>query len=157
MRLGVPYDSEEGRNIAGSITSLLTSTVYEASAEMAKNIGPFAEFEKNRDPMLNVIGMHLEASKRLNEKIKQSPLGRRSIPFLINALTDESKNVRWCSALALGKFKSEALKSIPALQKFLYDDDYDIRWAAYVAILKIDKIKKPPESKADKWFTGLID
>ncbi len=93
MKLGVPYDSEEGRDIAGGITSLLTSTAYETSAEMAMKIAPFEEFAKNREPMLNVIGMHLEASKKLDRKIKQSTTARKTT-FNLEEVIDEA-NKTW--------------------------------------------------------------
>jgi len=67
MFWGLPYDSEEGRVTASAITSLLTSTVYKASIEMAKEIGPFEEFEKNKEPMLNVIKMHRDMSKSIDK------------------------------------------------------------------------------------------
>ena len=35
MRMGLPYDSDEGRAIAGAVTAILTGESYAASAEMA--------------------------------------------------------------------------------------------------------------------------
>jgi ribonucleoside-diphosphate reductase alpha chain len=70
MFLGQPYDSDSGRDIAASITSLLASNVYKTSAEMAEKFGPFNEFEKNREPMLNVMSMHKAASDNLVDKLK---------------------------------------------------------------------------------------
>lgn len=58
MLLGKPYDSDEGRSIAASITSLMTAHAYLTSAEMAKVKGPFAGFEVNREPMLDVMSRH---------------------------------------------------------------------------------------------------
>jgi len=61
MRMGLPYDSDEGRALAASIAALQTATVYQASTEMAEKVGTFEGFEANREPMLNVIRMHRAA------------------------------------------------------------------------------------------------
>jgi ribonucleoside-diphosphate reductase alpha chain len=59
MRRGIPYDSDEGREIAGSLTAILTGTAYAESARIARDAtGAFEGFEKNREPMLEVIGKH---------------------------------------------------------------------------------------------------
>ena len=61
MRLGLPYDSEAGRAYARSVTALLCGRAYATSQELARALGPFAEYEKNRDCLLRVIGMHHDA------------------------------------------------------------------------------------------------
>ncbi|MAG50370.1 ribonucleoside-diphosphate reductase, adenosylcobalamin-dependent [archaeon] len=72
MYLGLSYDSDEGRAVAASITALLTGSVYEASTEMAEKLGSFEEYEKNKEPMLKVIGMHREALGKIDrEKLPQ--------------------------------------------------------------------------------------
>ena len=40
MSDGVPYDSDEGRNVAGAITALMTGRGYRKSAEIAAAVGP---------------------------------------------------------------------------------------------------------------------
>ena len=50
----------------------MTATVYETSAELAKNMGPFKRFEENKGSMLDVIRMHREHSQKLVERTKQS-------------------------------------------------------------------------------------
>jgi len=62
MRSGIPYDSDEGRAIAGALTSILTGRAYATSAEMAAAIGPFPRFWENRDHMLRVIRNHRRAA-----------------------------------------------------------------------------------------------
>jgi len=52
---GIPYDSREGRAIAGAITAILTGISYATSAEMAGELGAFPRFADNRDSMLRVI------------------------------------------------------------------------------------------------------
>lgn len=58
MRLGVPYDSDEGRAIAAAITSLLTGAAYQMSAVIAANLGPFIRYEANAEHMRRVIWNH---------------------------------------------------------------------------------------------------
>ncbi|MEK6897223.1 MAG: vitamin B12-dependent ribonucleotide reductase [Nanoarchaeota archaeon] len=58
MRKGIPYDSDKARALAGAITAIMTGSVYEASAEMAKKLGTFTHFEFNRKPMMEVIKRH---------------------------------------------------------------------------------------------------
>lgn len=65
MYKGLPYDSEGGRAWAGAITSILTGEGYVTSTYLAEAVGPFAGYEKNREPMLNVLKMHGEEAKRL--------------------------------------------------------------------------------------------
>jgi ribonucleoside-diphosphate reductase alpha chain len=60
MRSGHAYDSDAGRNLCAAITSLMSGRAYRRSAEIARRVGPFAEFEKNRAPFLEVIGLHKE-------------------------------------------------------------------------------------------------
>ncbi len=62
MRMGVPYDSEEARAVAGAITSILCGESYAASAEMAGELGSFEAFERNREAMLRVIRNHRRAA-----------------------------------------------------------------------------------------------
>lgn len=63
MATGVPYDSPEGRGLAGAIMAIMNGEAYARSAEIAANpkIGTFTGFAKNREPMLHVMQMHREA------------------------------------------------------------------------------------------------
>ena len=64
MAQGLPYDSDEGRAQAAAVTALLTGQAYATSAKIAKRVGPFAGFHKDREGMLNVLRMHrAEVSK----------------------------------------------------------------------------------------------
>ncbi len=64
MALGLPYDSDEGRAIAATLTALMTGHAYATSARIAHKVGPFAGYAKDRDNMLNVLKMHrAEVSK----------------------------------------------------------------------------------------------
>ncbi|PIR89028.1 MAG: ribonucleoside-diphosphate reductase, adenosylcobalamin-dependent [Candidatus Harrisonbacteria bacterium CG10_big_fil_rev_8_21_14_0_10_40_38] len=69
MTKGLPYASEEGQAVAGAISSVLCGEAYRFSAEIAGRKGAFAGFEKNKKPMLRVIGKHKKASKGINYKL----------------------------------------------------------------------------------------
>ena len=62
MQMGIPYDSDEGRGIAGAMTAILTGYAYAASAEMAEALGPFAKYGENADSMLRVMRNHRRAA-----------------------------------------------------------------------------------------------
>jgi ribonucleoside-diphosphate reductase alpha chain len=66
MLLGLPYDSDEGRAMAGAITAIMCGHAYRVSAEVAASKGAFAGFAKNRDPMLRVMNMHRDAAYQIN-------------------------------------------------------------------------------------------
>ena len=63
MRMGIPYDSDKGRAIAGALTAIMTGMSYATSAEVASTpIGPFPRFVENRDNMLRVMRNHRRAA-----------------------------------------------------------------------------------------------
>ena len=66
MRLGIPYDSPEACSYAGAITAILSGHGYLTSAEIAKSIGTFSGYAKNRDSMLGVINMHRDAAYKID-------------------------------------------------------------------------------------------
>jgi ribonucleoside-diphosphate reductase alpha chain len=61
MRLGLPYDSDEGRAFAGVVTAIMTGSAYQVSQELSKVKGTFDRYEQNRDCVLKVIKMHSDA------------------------------------------------------------------------------------------------
>ncbi|NLS16176.1 vitamin B12-dependent ribonucleotide reductase [Rhizobium sp. P40RR-XXII] len=62
MSSGIPYDSDEARAIAGSLTAIMTGIAYATSAEMASKLGTFPMFQPNRENMLRVIRNHRRAA-----------------------------------------------------------------------------------------------
>ena len=67
MSLGIPYDSDEGRDWAGALTALMTGEAYAQSARIARDHGgPFAGHAANREPFLRVIGKHRAALQGIN-------------------------------------------------------------------------------------------
>ncbi|MGE3819166.1 MAG: vitamin B12-dependent ribonucleotide reductase [Isosphaeraceae bacterium] len=61
MASGLPYDSEEGRSLAGVVTSIMHGQAYLTSAHHAAHVGPFEGFALNREPMLRVMEMHRDS------------------------------------------------------------------------------------------------
>ncbi|MDF3068769.1 MAG: nrdA1 [Polyangiaceae bacterium] len=68
MLQGIPYDSNEGRAIAGALTAILCGRAYAVSAEIASSKGAFPGFDKNREPMLRVMRQHREAAYAIDRE-----------------------------------------------------------------------------------------
>ena len=67
MSRGLPYDSDKGRDWAGTLTALMTGEAYAQSARIARDQGgPFTGFPANREPFLRVMRKHREALKGIN-------------------------------------------------------------------------------------------
>lgn len=62
MVMGIPYDSEEARAIAGAITAIMTGVAYKTSAEMASFLGPFPRYKENAEDMMRVMRNHRAAA-----------------------------------------------------------------------------------------------
>ncbi len=74
MLEGLPYDSDEGRALAATLTAIMTGEAYATSAEIARNKGTFEAFSQNRDPMLRVMGMHRDAAYAIDRTKCPEPL-----------------------------------------------------------------------------------
>ncbi|NHA70116.1 vitamin B12-dependent ribonucleotide reductase [Phycicoccus flavus] len=62
MATGHGYDSDGGRALAASITSLLTGAAYKRSAEIAGVVGPYAGYARNADAHKRVMRKHAAAN-----------------------------------------------------------------------------------------------
>jgi ribonucleoside-diphosphate reductase alpha chain len=62
MASGMPYDSDVGRALAGSITSLMTGVSYRRSAELAGIVGPYEGYARNASAHTRVMKKHQAAS-----------------------------------------------------------------------------------------------
>ena len=69
MALGLPYDSDEGRALAGAITGLMTGHAYATSAVTAARMGPFAGYAENEEHMLRVLEQHREKMADIDEEL----------------------------------------------------------------------------------------
>jgi ribonucleoside-diphosphate reductase alpha chain len=78
MSYGLPYDSNEGRALAGAITAIMTGHAYEQSAEIASVMGTFKGYrdarcahvskpqaEDNVESMLGVIKQHRDTIEEI--------------------------------------------------------------------------------------------
>ena len=62
MSMGTPYDSDEGRNLASAVTSVMSAVAYDQSARIAEKLGTFQGYRENEEPMLRVIRRHRDAA-----------------------------------------------------------------------------------------------
>lgn len=62
MATGHAYDSDGGRAVAASITSLMTAVSYRRSAELAGAVGPYAGYAKNAEAHKRVMRKHSAAN-----------------------------------------------------------------------------------------------
>ena len=74
MSMALPYDSDEGRDVAGVITALMCGEAYAQSARVAESMGPFPGYPVNCEPMLDVIRMHRDAIRGIKPDHVQTEL-----------------------------------------------------------------------------------
>jgi ribonucleoside-diphosphate reductase alpha chain len=76
MSDGLPYDSDEGRNVAAAITALMTGRAYRRSAQIAAAIGPYDEYPKNSEAHNHVMRMHQDAAYAIDDSgVRENLLG----------------------------------------------------------------------------------
>ena len=105
MSCGLGYDSREARSLTGAISAIMTGVCYATSAQMAKELGPFAGFEENREHMLRVMRNHARAAHGLNGGYEQVsvypvPLDAASCPQ--PDLVDHAR-ASWDLAVSMGE------------------------------------------------------
>ncbi len=105
MTSGIPYDSHEGRAICAALSAIMTGVSYATSAEMAKELGPFPGFTKNREHMLRVMRNHRRAAYGASvgyEAVRTAP-----VPLDEGELKDQELVARarkaWDLAVSLGE------------------------------------------------------
>ncbi|MEX0768581.1 MAG: vitamin B12-dependent ribonucleotide reductase, partial [Microthrixaceae bacterium] len=86
MALGYPYDSDQGRAWAASITALLTGTAAIRSTELAHLFGPAPLFAGDAAAWIGVYRMHLEAATQVESVQSQPELNDRITKVWIKAL-----------------------------------------------------------------------
>jgi ribonucleoside-diphosphate reductase alpha chain len=105
MASGIPYDSPQGRGIAGAISAIMTGTAYATSAEMARELGPFPGYQANAADMLRVIRNHRRAAYGLASGYER--LSTLPVPLDATACADdrlvEAARRAWDQAIALGQ------------------------------------------------------
>ncbi|MGI9138066.1 MAG: vitamin B12-dependent ribonucleotide reductase [Sediminibacterium sp.] len=104
MVSGIPYDSEEARGIAGSISAIMTGVAYKTSAELASFLGAFDRYEENKEDMLRVMRNHRAAAYDAEDayvgiEIKPQGIKAQYTPdYLLKAATKA-----WDDAVRLGE------------------------------------------------------
>ncbi len=85
MATGHGYDSEGGRALAASLTSLMTGTAYKRSAELAGVVGPYEGFAQNASAHTRVMRKHAAA----NDSIRSLDEMDRSVLALATKTWEE--------------------------------------------------------------------
>lgn len=104
MVSGIPYDSEEGRAIAGAISAIMNGVAYSTSAEMAASLGTFPRYKENSKHMLRVMRNHRAAAydaADAYENLETKPVGinaKYCPDYLLSAATRA-----WDTALQMGE------------------------------------------------------
>ncbi|MDR0441981.1 MAG: vitamin B12-dependent ribonucleotide reductase [Treponema sp.] len=105
MLMGLAYDSEEGRAVAGALSAMLSGEAYAQSARMAGEFGSFQRYAENAENMLRVIRNHRRAA---NNALDGEYEGLHTIPRGIDpahcpAYLLTAAKAAWDRALELGK------------------------------------------------------
>jgi ribonucleotide reductase alpha subunit len=105
MRLGLPYDSDEGFGWSAAISALMTGAAYKTSAEMARELGPFPSYERNAEDMGRVLRNHRQAAYAARaedyEGLTVVPVTHQ--PTLFTQETWALARSTWDQALAIGE------------------------------------------------------
>ncbi len=105
MNMGLGYDSDQGRAMAGALTAIMTGVAYATSAEIAGELGPFPGYARNADHMLRVMRNHRTAAYGKADgyeqlAIKPVPLDHKNCP---DARLIDLAKASWDEALRLGQ------------------------------------------------------
>jgi ribonucleoside-diphosphate reductase alpha chain len=73
MANGLAYDSDEGRELCGAVTALMTGRAYGTSAEVAGALGPYERYDLNRDAHNRVMRKHRDAAYELDGSLCADP------------------------------------------------------------------------------------
>jgi ribonucleoside-diphosphate reductase alpha chain len=67
MSRGLPYDSDAGRDYSATLTAIMHGAAFAQSSKIARDHGgPFAGYEKNREPFMRVMRKHRAALKDID-------------------------------------------------------------------------------------------
>jgi ribonucleoside-diphosphate reductase alpha chain len=105
MTAGIPYDSHEGRAICAALSAIMTGVSYATSAEMAKELGPFPGFTKNREHMLRVMRNHRRAAYGASvgyEAVRTAPVALDESEVRDRELVAHARRA-WDNAVTLGE------------------------------------------------------
>ena len=105
MTCGIPYDSDKGRAICAALTAIMTGTAYATSAEMAAELGPFPDYDRNANNMLRVMRNHRRAAYGERDgyeklSVNPVPLNHADLP---HKELGEAAKAAWDRAIELGE------------------------------------------------------
>ncbi len=69
MAKGLPYDSDEGRAMAAVLTAIMTGHGYATSAKIAKKVGTFDGYDKDKEGVNRVLRKHRKAVKEIDASL----------------------------------------------------------------------------------------
>jgi ribonucleoside-diphosphate reductase alpha chain len=92
MSMGLPYDSDQGRDHAAAISAVMCGQAYLTSSRVAEAIGTFAGYAVNEQPFLEVIRMHREAVNRVNRNNVSTALYRGAVECWDDAYESGRRN-----------------------------------------------------------------
>jgi len=105
MTMGLGYDSAEGRALCGALAAIMTGVAYATSAEMARELGAFAGFARNRAHMLRVIRNHRRAA--YGDRAEYEGVNVNPVPLDFGNCPEKSlvalAHEAWDEALSLGE------------------------------------------------------
>jgi ribonucleoside-diphosphate reductase alpha chain len=90
MSMGVPYDSDQGRDMAAAVTAVMCGQAYLTSSRVAEAVGTFEGYAENQQPFLEVIRMHRDAVEHVR---------RTNIPVALH----EAARLVWDEAYSSGQ------------------------------------------------------
>lgn len=94
MSHGVPYNSEEGRDIAASITSYIQAASIIQSQTLARRLGAYPAYDNNKEPQTFVVLKHRSSTLELR--------GHDILPY------DETRNI-WSTIIASDPLRNAQL------------------------------------------------
>lgn len=84
MSKGIAYDCELGRSYGALCASLLTAASYRSSALLAKKLGPYPQYQKNKKSHLKVLKNHYRSMGKKGKSLYGKFEGLTSLPFEAN-------------------------------------------------------------------------
>jgi ribonucleoside-diphosphate reductase alpha chain len=101
MASGLPYDSDAGRSVAASITSLMTGTAYRRSAELAGVVGAYDGYARNAEPHKRVMRKHAAANDDLGELVSRAT--KQGKPHALATAIAREATKQWQQCLKTGE------------------------------------------------------
>ena len=76
MRQGFAYGEDDANSVISGITSIMTANAYLQSAKLAKTLEAFPAFERNAEPFMKVMNLHLSKTVEALDSSLENAHGR---------------------------------------------------------------------------------